>query len=453
VRCCQSQLAVPDFKNKGFKMSHFSDRSHQANPPGYALVDVTFYREQRLSEIELLLPATSQTKTLIKKMKDDAVQAQMMQQFEAMKSDEEPVIAFSARKKPSKNSDDIDPVADRDEMHTRAQEDEISLSQTHRKVYQWDAPLSLIENNITPDNDIKIRNQSIFKILRNLGHMRRIARPAGELVFDALTVLRQRQPHFSAVVDLIWQHLRLAFAQNKPLHLPPILLTGEPGVGKTHVTQTLAAALQTPMHCHRFDSATTGSTLTGSERHWGNTSHGLMFELLCLGEIINPIIMLDEVDKACDTSHRNPAAPLHTLLEPISASHATDLSVGMTFDASFVTWVTAANDASRIPASMRSRFIEFFILPPLGQQAIEVAGYIAESVFLNFNLPGIERVPKSITKLLAHLTAREQIQMLNRAFASAFDEKRTCIALGDLPKQVFDDGTNNDAARLEKLYH
>ena len=169
--------------------------------------------------------------------------------------------------------------------------------------------------------------------------MRRIARPDSELVFDALKKLRESQPHFSAVIDLVQQHLRLSFAQGKPLHLPPILLLGEPGTGKTRFAQQLALALQTPMRRHGFDSATTESALMGSDKHWGNTTTGLMFELLCLNELINPIVLLDEIDKASKTHYRNSVAPLHTLLEPVSAGHVTDLSVGITFNASLVTWM------------------------------------------------------------------------------------------------------------------
>ena len=433
-------------------MAIYRDRA-KPNPPGYELMDVVVCREQRLAELELFLPATTTTKTMVREMKDQAAQAQLTRQIEVAKSDEVSMVTPGEKKRTSNNFEEFDPASEREELYTRAQEDEISLCETHRQVYEWDAPLLLLENKRTPSEDVLSRNREIFKKLKELGHMRRIARPESDRVFDALMILRDRQPHFCAVIDLVRQHLRLAFAQGKPLHLPPILLLGEPGVGKTHFTQHLAAALQTPMRRHGFDSSTTGSAITGSDKHWGNTSYGLMFELLCLQDIINPVVLLDELDKASDYPQRHPAAPLHTLLEPVSASHATDLSVGLSFDASCVTWVAAGNDPSRIPASLRSRFIEFLILPPLGQQALEVASNIAESVFLDLKLPDIERVPPGITKLLAHLTAREQMQFLKRAFASAFDDKRTCIALHDFPKEIFDEDTENKAICSEKLYH
>ena len=72
---------------------------------------------------------------------------------------------------------------------------------------------------------------------------------------------------------------------------------------------------------------------------------------------------------------------------------------------------------------------------------------------LDLKLPDIERVPPGITKLLAHLTAREQMQFLKRAYASAFDDKRTCIALHDFPKEIFEEDTENEAICSEKLYH
>lgn len=438
-------------------MAFYRDRD-KPNPPGYELADVIVYREQRLHEIELFLPATPTTKLMVRDLKDKAHKAQAQMETKALEPDEVAMVTPAAKKKTLSSRGEIESGGDRDEMRTRAQEDEIQLSETHRRVYEWDAPLSLIDNHRTPDQDAQKRDQEIFERLKKHGHMRRVARPDSDLVFDALALLRERQPHFSAVVDLVRQHLRLVFAQGKPLHLPPILLLGEPGGGKTHFIEQLAAALQTPMRRHCFDSASTGSTLTGSEKYWGNTSFGLLFELLCLNEIINPVVLLDEIDKASGAPHRNPTAPLHTLLEPVSAGQSTDLSVGLTFDASFVTWIATANDASRIQTSLRSRFIEFLILPPLGKQALEVAGYIAESVFQEMNLPDIERVPVNITKLLAHLTAREQMQLLKRAYASAFENRRTCIELNDFPSEVFsldaDGDEDNDAdVKKSKILH
>lgn len=424
-------------------MTFFKDRD-KPNPQGYALVDVIVYREKRLHEFKLFLPATPNTKILVKNLKDQAVHAQTTQQAQTLEADVASMMHPTAKNtefNERKNTQSV--TSDRDDIYARAMEDETKLSESHRQVYEWDAPLSLIDDTKTPDSDLQTRNENIFKKLKKLGHMRRIARPESEHVLNALTTLRERQPHFSEVVNFVRQHLRLSFAQGKPLHLPPILLIGEPGLGKTLFSQQLAAAFQTPMHRHGFDNTSTGSTFTGSDRHWGNTSYGLMFELLCLNEIINPVILLDEIDKASDTRHHNPTIPLHTLLEPVSAEHVIDLSVGLTFNASFVTWVAAANDASRIPATLRSRFIEFLILPPLGHQAIQVAKYIAESVYLDLNVSTLERVSSNITKQLAHLTVREQIQLLKRAFASAFDDKRNCIELKDFPKYVFGNETDN----------
>ncbi|MDD2881099.1 MAG: hypothetical protein PHQ58_11735 [Rhodoferax sp.] len=111
----------------------------------------------------------------------------------------------------------------------------------------------------------------------------------------------------------------------------------------------------------------------------------------------------------------------------------------MTFDASFVIWIATADDAIRVPASLRSWFIEFFIQSPLGQQALQVPKYISESVFQDLNIPEMKPVPSNISKLLAHLTAREQMQLLKRAYASAYDDDRTCIEIRDIPNFVFSD--------------
>ena len=234
------------------------------------------------------------------------------------------------------------------------------------------------------------------------------------------------------------------------MRLPPILLFGEPGVGKTHFTQVLAGALNTKIRRQAFDTATTDAALMGSDKHWSNTTFGIIFELICLGDCANPIVLLDEIDKVSVGStygYRDPLAPLHSLLEPITSSKVRDSSVGIEFNASHIFYVATANDPTRGPMSLRSRFVEFHIEPPAGAHALQVARVIATAVYDEMGLPEFKPVQPQLVKLIAHLSAREQGQVLRRAFASAIANGRTSLERLDLPPEVLIDDLGDAGER------
>ncbi|HEY5580157.1 MAG TPA: AAA family ATPase [Rhodoferax sp.] len=440
-----------------------SDSSHD----GYVACTVHFYRDQDIESLKLFLRSDKRTDELIKDLKEQAEAAQL-QAIEERRSRElkalskmppEPVSATAPTrvfKKPEALS--LDPFAERQILSQRRLTDSGFDELKQVPVYEWDEPLKLIEQKFsTPDSEVHKRNVELFKKLKAKGHLRRIAKPFDpEDCLSQLDLLRSSQPHFADVLDLVRRQIALAAARRQPLKLPPILLNGDPGVGKTFFTQALSTALRVPMRRHSFDSAVTESGLTGSDRTWANTSYGLVFEMVCLGDAANPIVLIDELDKASQTHNRNPIAPLHTLLEPITSDRVLDISVGLTFDASFVTWIATANNPSRIPAPIRSRFVEFDIQLPMGEHALKVARGVADSIHDEMGLPEFEPISPQIVKLIAHLVPREQGQVLRRAFASAIANQRTCLQRQDLPAEVLlsdDDGSEDRNADKPEFLH
>jgi ATP-dependent Lon protease len=83
-----------------------------------------------------------------------------------------------------------------------------------------------------------------------------------------------------------------------------MLLLGPPGVGKTYFSHRVAQLLGAPHAAIALDQPTAGSQLRGSDKYWGNSSSGLLFNLICLGECANPVIVLDELDKSGVSGNR-----------------------------------------------------------------------------------------------------------------------------------------------------
>jgi ATP-dependent Lon protease len=180
-----------------------------------------------------------------------------------------------------------------------------------------------------------------------------------------------------------------------------------------------------------------------------------VFDMVCLGDRADPLILLDELDKARRSHNADPIAPLHSLLEPLTASKVTDISSGIEFDSSHIFWVSTANDLFRIPAPIRSRFRVFNISMPSAEQSIALAQAVGMSVHQRMNQQSNDKTdPETGTpepifmapsprlfNLLAHLTPREQIQAWEHAYSTALANGRRQVVREDLPAEVLlDDG-------------
>jgi ATP-dependent Lon protease len=201
----------------------------------------------------------------------------------------------------------------------------------------------------------------------------------------------------------------------------------------------LAGALRLPAHRHCFDSGITHDALTGSDKHWGNTSTGLMFEALVLGFSASPVVLLEEIDKAVKVGRTDPVAPLHSLLEPVSARAITDISVNFTFHASHVVWIATANESEGVPATIRSRFREFVIEARQGEAAIRAAQAVARTVHTRLGPELFDPPDKRIGVAVAHLPVRQQIQALEEAFSRALASHSRTVRLHHLPRSVRED--------------
>lgn len=315
-------------------------------------------------------------------------------------------------------------------------------SQLFAKLFEWDEIMKLIDRvGMTPDRDAQKRNKELFLRIRKAHphHMR----PVGymlrdhQAVLDDLARIAEQLPHFAAVLEFVRDHLVLSFARQQPMHIPPLLLLGDPGIGKTHFTFELAKALRVPVRRHALDGGITDSALMGSDKRWANTATGLVFEELVLGRSASPICLLDEIDKAAgDTSNRNSLGPLHSLLEPVSAKAITDLSLEITMDASHIVWVATGNEPRKIPAPIRSRFREFMIEAPTGHAAVQAAHAVARAVHARMGSKLFDPPQPRIVTSLAHLSARELIQALETGYARALANGSRRVQRHHLPADM-----------------
>lgn len=220
------------------------------------------------------------------------------------------------------------------------------------------------------DEGEKRRRDWHMRMLRHpMGEKRRLLKPSRDLNLS-LKLLEQEAPQFQDVLKLIANANMLALATGTALRLPPILLTGEPGIGKTWFLRKLAGILGTQSLTLAMNLMTDrGSTLTGLSSSWRAAAPGKIAKTLLEGETASPLIMLDEIDKISPINPaETPIEALHSLLELENARAFIDEFIDIEIDASLILWFASANDTARLPASILDRFVVFAIRITDGQR-------------------------------------------------------------------------------------
>lgn len=293
------------------------------------------------------------------------------------------------------------------------------------------------------DKDIAERREKLLVRLLNLGPDREFVLPGDNAV--SIIAMEHEHPNFRAPLRLIRNRVAMAATLKKPVRIPPILLVGAPGVGKTYFTHCLAEALGVPCSSISFDQPTAGSQLRGSDKYWSNTESGVLFNQVCLGVAANPIVLLDELDKSASTRKGghdlDPLAQLHGALEPQTASRMMDISTEIEFDASMVTYIATANSVAELSPAILSRFEIFHIQLPTPLERLDMATRMVSRALTRWDLPDFQVEQKALIVLSA-LTPRMIQRTLESAIAEAIVTTSSSIGEADIWRVLGLDGGN-----------
>lgn len=204
------------------------------------------------------------------------------------------------------------------------------------------------------DSDRRIRFETVLKsAAQNRGHR---ACPATDIAVLATIInsLRDEFPNFGTAIDVLEAALALSIDDHE-YTIPPLLVHGEPGIGKTAFSMLLADRLGVPFDMVSAGSLQAGFDLTGSSSHWSNASAGRVARLLADSHSASPVFLVDEVDKIGGDERWSPVNTMLDLLEPRTARRFRDEALQLQFDASRMIVLMTANDLRSIPAPLLSR--------------------------------------------------------------------------------------------------
>jgi hypothetical protein len=272
--------------------------------------------------------------------------------------------------------------------------------------------------------DASKRLMTTIRRLRATGTSRPVRRPA-ENWSEQLHQLTAEFPNFERVVhNIVWPHLTMV-GLGVPHRMPPVLLVGQPGVGKTQFLRRLEGIFNMQGLFIDLAAETNGSALSGSSTFWANSQPGRVFEHVAWGEggdfsraVANPMIVLDEVDKA--SGAHSPVGGLFTLLEEDTATRFEDQSIpGVRLNLSRARFFLTANDITLIPEPLLSRVTTCPIEQPTPAQLRGIANRLFVSLLTKYEINLDPILPEEVLNDMSELSPRVTKMRLDAAIAIA----------------------------------
>ncbi len=255
-----------------------------------------------------------------------------------------------------------------------------------------------------------------------------------------IQALKAQYPNCTGFLDYVGSFAMLGAKQAYPaFYFPPVLLVGLPGIGKTAVVNAVADSVGVGIRQVDMASTTAGMVLGGMSTQWSDAKAGVVINLLREGGAANPIVILDEIDKASSDAKFDPLGPLYNLLEQGTAAKFIDEALDMPTNASHVLYVATANTLETVPTAILSRFIVLEIHAMSEGQHGAVTQSIYASLLKLHECTGLfnPALPHSVVNALRDKSPREIKATLRRALAQAAmrnpkTKKRLTLLTGDL---------------------